>query len=66
MNGRLAYGDDWLVNPGTGLKKKKLYCEGHQAALEANLSGGTPRHIVEQEEALTEAPLTQAELHTLG
>lgn len=45
-------------------KKKRLYSEGHQAALGANLSRGSPRRIVEQEEALTEAPQTQAELHT--
>lgn len=44
--------------------KKRLYSEGHQAALGANLSRGSPRRIVEQEEALTEAPQTQAELHT--
>ncbi|CAB1420563.1 unnamed protein product [Pleuronectes platessa] len=32
--------------------------------LGANLSRGSPRHIVEQEGALTEAPTTPAELHT--
>lgn len=45
-------------------EKERLYSEGHQAALGANLSRGSPRHIVEQEEALTEALRTQAELHT--
>lgn len=44
--------------------KERLYSEGHQAALGANLSRGSPQRIVEQEEALTEAPRTQAELHT--
>lgn len=44
--------------------KERLYSEGHQAAPGANLSRGSPRHIVEQEETLAEAPQTQAELHT--
>ena len=50
----------WILAPS----KKKLFSEEHQAALGANLSHGSPRHIVEQEEALTEALRTQAELHT--
>lgn len=51
-------GGEWLLDSGTVMveKKKRLYSEGHQAALGANLSRGSPRHIVEQEEALTEAP----------
>lgn len=44
--------------------RERLYSEGHQAALGANLSRGSPRRIVEQEEVLAEALRTQAELHT--
>lgn len=64
MKASSVYVRGWMAAWFWHRVKKRLFSEGHQAALGANLSHGLPRHIVEQEEALTEAPQTQAELHT--